>query len=196
MRLLLLGAFVLASFTTAAQAKEQIKVHEIHTFISSLNSAINSGVYSRVELEEKIASNAVFEDNLNANNLNYMTVNSQLVAPYYAYRYPYHHGFRNVGLRAMNKWDKITQLETKKRTIPGYRGQFLISDFTVSPIRDTAVVKVDFKEESLSYAPGLFPYHQYASLNTHSKCNMHLGKMNGELHITAMYCNTNTNMPF
>lgn len=199
---LLAGAMVLMTFSAAAHASERIKVHEIHNFVAKLNSAVNDAntLRGRTTLENIISNQAVFEDNVNSTNYhNYYNthwVNHSYNYAYYGYRYPYYHGYTNVGFRSLNKWEQISKLETKKRTVPGYRGVFELSTLTVSPLADSAVVDVDFKEQSLTYAPGYAPYYyQHSNLNTHSKCKVHLGKMNNTVYLTRMYCNTNTNLP-
>lgn len=200
-KLLLAGAVVLTSFSFTAQsdASERLRVNDVHNYVQSLNNAINNvNVLSgRNALENMISNQALFEDNVNTHRYgNPYLVNNVYNNPYYAYRYPYHHGYTNVGYRSKNKWEKISLLETKKRTIPGYKGVFEVGEMTISPLADSAVVDVDFKEQSLTYAPGYAPYYyHHANLNTHSKCKMHLGKMNDTVYLTRMYCNTSTNLP-
>jgi hypothetical protein len=198
MRILALCAALVLTMTSAAQAEERMRVHEIHNYLSALNSAINHSDmgFARQSMGHLISSQAVFEDNVNANNPSYYQwAGNPYVHNMYGYRYPYFAGYHNVGYRTMNKWEKISHLEAKKRTVPGYRGMFELVDFTVAPMRETAVLDVEFKEQSLSYAPGA-PYHyHYTNLNTHSKCKMHLAKMNEQVFMTRMYCNTNTNLP-
>jgi hypothetical protein len=94
----------------------------------------------------------------------------------------------------------ISKLETKKRTIPGYQSMFEVSEMTISPLADSAVVDVSFKERSLTYVSGLtysnVPYYnQHVNLDTHAKCKMHLAKMDNLVYLTRMYCNTSTNLP-
>lgn len=198
-KLLLTGAIILGTFSTSVEAAERLRVHDVHNFVSGLNIAVNSlnTIGGHNKLENMISNQASFEDNVNTHNYNnrYL-VNNTYNQQYYGYRYPYNQAYTNVGYRANNKWEEISKLETKKRTIPGYKGVFSINEMTISPLADSAVVDVEFKEQSLTYAPGYAPYYyQHANLNTHSKCKMHLGKMNDTVYLTRMYCNTSTNLP-
>jgi len=198
--LLLAGAMVFMSFaSTAAQANERLRVNDIHNFVAKLNVAVND-IHSsngRHKLENLISNQATFEDNVNSHTYNQTHwVNNPYHYQQYGYRYPYHQGYTNVGYRSLNKWEQISKLETKKRTVPGYKGMFELSNITISPLADSAVVDVDFKEQSLSYAPGYTPYYyHHANLNTHSKCKVHLAKMDSTVYLTRMYCNTTTNLP-
>lgn len=197
-KLLLAGAMMLSVISTSANANERLRVHDVHKFVDGLNLAVNSlnTVNGQNKLENMISNQAMFEDNVNTHNYNPYLVNNAYNQGYYAYRYPYHHGYNNVGYKSTNKWEQISKLQTKKRTIPGYKGVFNVSEMTISPLADSAVVDVEFKEQSLTYAPGYAPYYyQHANLNTHSKCKMHLGKMNDTVYLTRMYCNTSTNLP-
>ncbi len=196
--LLLAGAMMLSVFSTSADASERLRVHDVHKFVDGLNVAVNNlhSINGQNKLENMISNQALFEDNVNSHGYNPYLVNNTYNPNYYAYRYPYHQGYANVGYKSNNKWEKISTLQTKKRTIPGYKGVFEVSEMTISPLADSAVVDVDFKEQSLTYAPGYTPYYyQHANLNTHSKCKMHLGKMNDTVYLTRMYCNTSTNLP-
>ena len=203
--LILTGAMMLMTFSGSALANERLKVHEIHNFISGLNSAVNDmdSLRGRHALEQMISNQAVFEDNVNSyayNNMHWVN-NQYRHHNYYGYRYPYYQGYNNVGYRSLNKWQQISKLETKKRTVPGYKGIFELSTVKISPLADSAVVDIDFKEQSLTYTPNAYAagyapyYYQHTSLNTHSKCKLHLGKMNNTVYMTRMYCNTNTNLP-
>ena len=213
--LILAGAMVFMTFAaTTVDARERLRVNDVHNYIATLNSAINNthSVNGRSQLENLISNQATFEDNVNSYNYNRTHwVNNYYNHNYYGYRYPYHHGYNNayqgynnVGYRSLNKWEQISKIETKKRTVPGYRATFALSNITISPLADSAVVDVDFKEQSLNYAPGTYragyyaPYyhHQYTNLNTNSKCKMYLGKMDNVVYLTRMYCNTNTNLPY
>lgn len=196
--LLLAGAMVLSVFSTSVNATERLRVHDVHNFIDGLNVAVNNlnTVNGQHKLENMISNQALFEDNVNSHGYNPYLVNNYYNHNYYAYRYPYYHGYAHVGYKSTNKWEQISKLQTKKRTIPGYKGVFEVSEMTISPLADSAVVDVDFKEQSLAYAPNYAPYYyQHANLNTHSKCKMHLGKMNNTVYLTRMYCNTSTNLP-
>lgn len=198
--LLLAGAMVLISaVSTTAQASERLRVNDIHNFINNLNGAVNSINLSsgRSSLENMISNQATFEDNVNTHTYNQAHwVNNPYHYYHNAYRYPYHNGYTNVGYRSMNKWEQISKIETKKRTVPGYQGKFMLSNITISPLADSAVVDVDFKEQSVNYVPGYAPYYyNHVSMNTHSKCKMHLGKMDSTVYLTRMYCNTTTNLP-
>mgnify|MGYP004231329667 CR=1 FL=1 len=194
----LAAAMTVALFSTSAQANDRLMVNDIHNFVSKMNGAIMdvNTLRGRNTLENMISSDAMFEENVNTQAYQTYWVNNYYNQAYYGYRYPYHPNYANVGFRATNKWEKISALETKKRTIPGYRAYIDINDMTISPLADSAIVDIDFKEQSLTYAPGYAPYYyQHASLNTHSKCKMHLGKRNDMIFLTKMVCNTNTNLP-
>ena len=195
----LAAAMVVASFSFPAQASERLQVHDVHNFVSKLNGAVNdvNTVRGRNTLENMISNQAVFEDNVNSYNYNYNHwVNNAYYHPYYNYRYPYYQGYNNVGYRSLNKWEQISKLEMKKRSVPGYKGLFQASNMTISPTADSAVVDISFKEQSLTYAPGYAPhYYHYSSLNTNASCKMHLAKQNNVVFLTRMYCNTNTNLP-
>lgn len=198
--LLLAGAMVFMTFaTTTADANERLKVNDIHNYVANLNNALNNVHASngRSQLENMISNQATFEDNVNSHTYNQTHwVNNPYHYQAYGYRYPYYQGYTNVGYRSLNKWEQISKLETKKRTVPGYKGLFELSNITISPLADSAVVDVDFKEQSLNYAAGYAPYYyNHVNLNTHSKCKMHLGKMNNIVYLTRMYCNTTTNLP-
>jgi len=197
--LLLAGAMVLMSFASTANANERLRVNDVHNFISNLNGAVNdvNSSFGRSKLENLISNQATFEDNVNSHTYGQRHwVNNPYHYQYNGYRYPYHQGYTNVGYRSLNKWEQISKLETKKRTIPGYKGMFQLSNITISPLADSAVVDVDFKEQSLSYAAGYAPYYyHHSNLNTHSKCKLHLGKMDKTVYLTRMYCNTTTNLP-
>lgn len=222
---ILAGFMVLMAYTPAVNAAERLQIHEIHTFVEQLNNAVNNvnNVQSRNMLDRMISNQAVFEDNVNTHNNYYAhRVNNpyynynQYYNPYYGYRYPYHQGYNNVGYTTLNKWQKISKLETKKRTVPGYQGMFQVTKTMITPQADSAVVDVSFKEQSASYAPNYAPYHNpyynayynhysnynyysnyhhYANLNTNAQCKMHLAKKGGVMFMTRLYCNTNTNMP-
>lgn len=196
---LLAGAMVLISFASTANANERLRVNDVHNFISNLNGAVNdiNSSFGRSKLENMISNQATFEDNVNSHTYSQRHwVNNPYHYQHYGYRYPYYQGYTNVGYRSLNKWEQISKLETKKRTVPGYKGMFQLSNITISPLADSAVVDVDFKEQSLSYAPGYAPYYyHHANLNTHSKCKLHLGKMDKTVYLTRMYCNTTTNLP-
>ena len=195
---LLCGLAVLA-LSAPAQANDRLHVGEVHNFVANLNVAVNNTDWSegRNSLDRMIASNATFEDNINAYNGRYLVHNPYYYNTYgYRYPYAYNNYYAKTGFRALNKWDQISVLETKKRTIPGYKGNFELGALTIAPLCNTAVVDVDYKEHSLAYTPTLTPYYyNHVALNGHSKCKMHLAKQNDTVYMTRMYCNTNTNLP-
>lgn len=194
--------------SVSVKAEERLRVNDVHNFITQLNSAVNNVTSSsgRSQLENMILNQARFEDNVNSHTYQQTQWVNNPYNNYYGYRYPYYQNYTNVGYRSLDKWELISKIETKKRTVPGYKGVFTLSDIVISPLADSAVVDVDFKEQSLSYAPGYnygygygyAPYHyQHANVNTHSKCKVHLAKMdNNAVYLTRMYCNTTTNLPF
>jgi hypothetical protein len=197
-KFILSAAMVVALFSTSAQANDRLRVNDVHNFVSQMNGAIMdvNSVRGRNTLETLISSQAVFEDNVNNYGHNTHWVNGTHHYDYYGYRYPYYQNYSTVGYRSANKWEKISLLETRKRTIPGYKGFVEINDMTISPLADSAVVDIDFKEQSMTYAPGYAPYYyHHASLNTHSKCKMQLAKRDNHVFLTRMTCNTNTNLP-
>ncbi|NCO02656.1 MAG: hypothetical protein GW903_00510 [Alphaproteobacteria bacterium] len=198
--LTLLGAVATVALAGPAHAGERMSVSEVHSFIAGLNTAINSPslLDSRNQLDRLIASHASFENNVNATVLPHHTwVNNAYYYNNYAYRYPYAaHPYAKTGFQAMGKWDNISLIETKKRTIPGYKAQFELGSLTMSPMADTAVVDVDLKEFSLTYAAGYAPYYYtHSNLNGHSKCKMYISKDNKRVALDRLYCNTNTNLP-
>jgi len=195
---LLCGLAVL-TFTAPAQASERLNVGELHNFVANLNVAVNNSDLreGHHSLDRMIAASATFENNVNAYNNRYL-VNNPYAYNHYGYRYPYAYNnyYAKTGFQALGKWDQISVLETKKRTIPGYKGTFELGALTIAPIGDTAVIDVDFKEHSLAYASTYAPYYyNHAALNGHSKCKMHVAKQNDTVYMTRMYCNTNTNLP-
>lgn len=199
--LTLLGAVATVALAGPAHAGERMSVSEVHGFIAGLNSAMNDVnlVNTRNKLDRMISSNASFENNVNSRFLPHHTwVNNAHYYNNFAYRYPYayHPHLAKTGFQALGKWDKISLVETKKSTIPGYKAQFELSSLTMSPMADTAVVDVDLKEFSLSYASGLAPYYYtHSNLNGHSKCKMYISKNNRRVALDRLYCNTNTNLP-
>ena len=196
---LLTMALVATIFSSTAHASERITVNDIHNFVSRMNAAVNSFNLNngRNELENMISNQAVFEDNVNQHQHNRHWVSYDYDYGY-GYRYPYYENYANVGFSSMDKWEKISALRTKKRTVAGYRGMFDITNTLTSPVGDSAVVDVDFKEESVTYAPHYYGsrYSQTSKLRTNSKCKMNLGKVNNTVYLTRLYCNTSTNLPF
>lgn len=207
---LTLAAFGLL-FSPAAEANERLRVNDIHNFISNFNGAINSASFhnGRSHLDTLISNQATFENNVNNFNNSHL-VNNHYNYGYYGYRYPYHTVHTNIGFKSYDKWEKIRNLETKKRTVPGYRAALNVDKIIISPTAETAVVDVDFREQSVTYNGynyngynaynngyyGYAPHHyNHVNLNTHSKCKLHLAKARDQVFLTRMYCNTNTNLP-
>lgn len=204
-------AFIALTSTNAQAAEDRLKVGDVHSFISLLNNAVNNvnTPNGHKQLENMILNQATFEDNVNSQTYNQIQWAANPYNNYYGYRYPYYQGYTNVGYRSLNKWEQISKIETKKRTVPGYQAMFELSNITISPLADSAVIDVDFKEQSATYAPNYYGYngygygyghapyyYQHVNLNTHSKCKMHLAKMgNNVVYLTRMYCNTSTNLP-
>lgn len=197
-KLLTICALSVFALSTHANAAERLHVYEVHNFVEQLNSAVNnvnltSGYNT---LDSMIANSAFFEDNINTHYAQPYHVNNAYYYNQYGYRYPYLNPYTNVGFKSLDKWEQINKLQMKKKTVAGYKGTFEMQNFKLTTLADSAVVDLDFKETSLSYAPGYAPYYyNHVNLNTHSKCKMHLGKVNGKVHMTRMYCNTSTNLP-
>lgn len=197
-------AFALFAMTTSqAQATEnRILVTDIHQFINSANSAINSpnlhvgrNFINRTTTENAIFKNKVSIYNQTVNPWNRVWYNSPATAYGVYYRYPHNPYYNPTSMNSLRKWDHINQLENKKRMIPGYQSHMEITGTTVNPYGQSAVIDVDMKEYSMSYTP------YYPSLSTQiqhasSKCKMYLSKMGSDLLLTRMDCNTNSSLPF
>ena len=121
-------------FSPAAEANERLRVNDIHNFVSNFNSAVNSPLFhnGRSQLDTLISNQATFENNVNNFNNSHL-INNHYNYGYYGYRYPYHTAYTNIGFRSHDKWEKIRNLETKKRTIPGYKAALSIDKIVISP---------------------------------------------------------------
>ncbi|NCC21152.1 MAG: hypothetical protein EOM26_01670 [Alphaproteobacteria bacterium] len=198
----LLAAVCVLAVPPAQAAEERISVHDIHTFVTEANSALNNPnpMVGRTFLLRNVAENAIFENNIETQAPGHPAFRDvwyrNTYYPYY-YRYPYAHYpyYSTTSFEQLGKLDQIGLFENKKRLIVGYQQEYVVTGIKMRPDASMAVVDVDLKEYSTRYAP-YSPYLTSGVLHGNSKCKMYLSKYNGRLFLARMDCNTVTAMPY
>jgi hypothetical protein len=203
MRVLLATLALCLIVLQPALAKDsRIMVHEVHSYVSQVNSALNNPniAVGRNFLVRNVAEGALFETSVKMFHPGHPSVQDvwwkQTYGPYY-YRYPYAYYpyYTTSGYEEMGKWEMISNFENKKRLIVGYQPEYVITGIKMRPDATQAVVDLDLKEYSTRYAP-YSPYLTSGVLHANSKCKAYLVKHEGQIVMTRMDCNTHTQMPF
>jgi hypothetical protein len=191
--------FALLIFVAApAHASERLTVHELHNFVNDKNHAMNNANLNvaRAFLARTTSENAIFDQRINTYQHNYGYMNHvyyghPAMSPYY--RYPYNPYFKRTSTRSVGKWQQISLLEHKKMNIPGYRAVLNIENTVINPYATSAVIDIDMKEFGTAYNPAS-PTLASRVLHANSKCKAYVSKLNGNLILNRMDCNTNSNI--
>lgn len=198
MRFLLTIFALLVTAVAPATAAERISVSDIHNFVENTNHAINNPNRhaARNYLASTTADNAIFVNHI-AVLPQPGTWQAAWAGTYSGYsRYPLNPYYTQTSTGNFSKWQTIDQLESKKRTIPGYQAQLDVTETKINAYGTAATVDVDLKEYSLAYTP-YNPTLTTKVMHANSKCKLYLSKAgNSDIVLSRMDCNTNTNLPF
>lgn len=185
------------AMSAPAHAEKRISIHELHNFVDNTEEALNAQHLgaTRSYFQRTTAENATFSHQVSQ----FQPYGMQPVwynHPQYGqyYRYPMAGQYAKVSSRDIGKWEEISMIERKKRSIPGYKAQLDITDTVINPYGTAAVIDIDLKEYSLAYNP----YHPTLTsnvLHSNSRCKLYVSKIDdNNLFLNRMDCNTNTNL--
>lgn len=199
--LLMVGA-ALVAFGTAdsAQASERLSLYEVNSFVTKMTNAVNSPDPRVVRgfLNRSIASNATYSNTLNQTWVTgyHQAWSGYNVSPYYRYPHGYTAYLKPTSYSAVGKAGLIGQIEHKKMMIPRYHQTMSVLNSRMPANASSAIVEVNLREFGLSYAAapnGV--YHGQKVEHTNARCQLHLGKKDGQVMLTKMECNTLSTLP-
>lgn len=190
---------------STAQASERISVHEINKFVAKFDAAINSPdiLVGRSFLNLNLKESASLENSVQfpwhpGYGAGYGRValdDNRAYADYYRYPYAYPPHYRPSSLQVEGKTGIISNFQSKKQIIPGFKQQTTVTSTTMPADATSAIVDVDLKEFGLRYA-GYHPGLTNHVLNTDSKCKMFLDKNSGDIRLKRMVCNSISYLPY
>lgn len=197
----LVFSFFIILSPSAQASPERLRVSDIHGFVANLNLALNGGsewIRDKDFLSNAISDNAVFsvylQESTEAKGPLALAKESRNKEFDPSFRFPaYNTYLENSNFKAMNKWDLLTEMETKRRVIPGYQNRFELISLNMPRHSPVAVLELNFYENSLTYEPAAHSYRN-SILNAQSYCKMFIASENRQPVIQRMDCNTNKDM--
>lgn len=201
--LLMVGAaLVVCGATNSAQAGERLSMYEVNSFVTKMTNAVNSPDPRVVRsfLHRNIASSATY-----SNTMNTAWVDGRYVHPawsgynvssYYRYPHGYNTYYKPTSYNAVGKAGLISQIEHKKTMIPRYHQTMSILSTRMPADASSAIVDVDMREFGLNYAIAPYGvYHGQKVQHASARCQLHLGKKDGQVMLKKLDCNTTSAMP-
>ena len=191
-----------------AHASERISVHEINKFVRSFDEAINNPdvLVGRSFLSRNLVETASLQNSIQLpwhQGYNAVRDTDRAYVDYYRYPYAYSLNYRPSSMHVENKSGIISNFQSKKQIIPGFKQETKVTSTTMPADAQSAIVDVDLKEFGVRYVghnPGFYPgYHPIVAqnvLNTDSKCKMYLGKQNSKIKLKHMICNSVSHLPY
>lgn len=196
--LLMVGAaLVVCGATNSAQASERLSVSEVNTFVTKLTNAVNSPdpTVARSFLNRTVASNATYSNTMNATWVDGRYVHPAWsgynISPYYRYPHGYTTYLKPTSYSAVGKAGLIGQIEHKKALVPRYHQTMGILSTRMPADASSAIVDVNLREFGLSYSLSPYGvYHGQKLEHANARCQLHLGKKDGQVMLKKMDCNT------
>lgn len=198
------AALAVCAFSTSAEAaNDRLSVYEINQFVTSLTNAVNNPDASvgRAFLMRNVDINANIHHTVNSTWADSRYLHHQAWYGdhrYGYYRYPYATSryYAPTSYRKSGKMDMIRDFEVKKTRIPRYHQAMTILGTRMPADASSALIDVNLKEFGLSYA--LAPYGTYYGQklqHSNASCQLSLRKVEGDVRITKMNCNTALHAP-
>lgn len=196
--LLMIGAALVAiGATNSAQASERLSLHEVNNFVTKMTNAVNSPDPRVVRgfLNRNIASGATYSNTLNETWVEgdgyQQAWTGYNISPSYRYPHGYNTYLKPTSYEAVGKAGLIGQIEHKKTIIPRYHQTMSVLGSKMPTNASSAIVDVNLREYGLSYAAAPYgAYHGKKIEHANARCQLHLGKKDGQVMLTRMDCNT------
>lgn len=196
--LLMVGAALAAiGATNSAQASERLSLYEVNNFVTKMTNAVNSPDPRVVRgfLNRNIASSATYSNTMNSTWIEgdsyHQAWTGYNISPHYRYPNGYNTYLKPTSYSAVGKAGLIGQIEHKKTIIPRYHQTMSILSTRMPANAASAIVDVNLREFGISYAAAPYgAYHGKKVEHANARCQLHLGKKDGQIMLKKMDCNT------